>query len=114
MRSNASEGVLRRGFQRVTRLKLQADVHNREATFKKLDTNTDSALSLDEFKASPHAQKKPDKAQKTFGKLDKDSDGKLTLDEFKAGAHHPKKPGESTPDAPTPEAPKTEEPKKTV
>lgn len=95
---------------------------NPAAAFKKLDTSADGALSLDEFKASPHAQKKPDKGQMAFGKLDKDSDGKLTLEEFKAGAHHPKKQGKpvkSAPAAPVPEAPQTgapksEEPKKTV
>ena len=86
---------------------------NPEAAFKKFDTNTDGALSLDEFKASPRGQKYPDKADKAYSKLDKDSDGKLTLEEFKAG-NKPKepKPGETKPEEPKPDAPKTDAPKK--
>ena len=56
-----------------------------EEIFKKLDTNNDGVISLDEFKAGPRAQKEPDKAEAAFKKMDKDGDGKLTLEEFKAG-----------------------------
>ncbi len=58
---------------------------NPEEIFKKLDTNNDGSLSLDEFKAGPRAQKEPDKAEAAFKKMDKDNDGKLTLEEFKSG-----------------------------
>lgn len=60
-----------------------------EAMFKKLDSNTDSSVSLDEFKAGPMGKKDPAKAEEVFKKKDKNSDGKLDLDEFKAGG--PKK-----------------------
>lgn len=58
---------------------------NPEEMFKKLDANSDSALSLDELKACPHAQEHPEKVAERFAKLDANSDGKVTLDEFKAG-----------------------------
>lgn len=54
-----------------------------EAAFKKLDTNSDGKLTLDEFKG-----KKKDEAlanaEKVFKAKDKDNDGNLTLEEFKA------------------------------
>jgi len=54
-----------------------------EVAFKKLDTNGDGKLSLDEFKG-----KKKDEAlanaEKVFKAKDKDGDKALTLDEFKA------------------------------
>ena len=63
-----------------------------EAAFKKLDTNGDNFLSLDEFKASPRFKKDPSTAEAAFKAKDKDSDGKLSLDEFKAhGPGHGKK-----------------------
>lgn len=85
-----------------------------EAVFKKLDKDSNASLSLDEFKASPRAQKDPAKAEEMFKKMDKDSDGKVTLEEFKT--HPPHKGGDSKPeapktDAPKPEAPKTDAPK---
>jgi Ca2+-binding EF-hand superfamily protein len=55
-----------------------------EAAFKKLDTNTDGSLSLDEFKASPEGVKDPAKAEAKFKKLDTNTDGSLSLDEYKA------------------------------
>ncbi len=81
---------------------------NPEEAFKKLDTNTDGTLSLDEFKASPRGKKDPAKAEEAFKKMDKDSDGKVTLDEFKARG--PRKGGDK-PDAPKPDAPKPDAPK---
>ena len=59
---------------------------NAEDVFKKLDANSDSSVSLDEFKA---ARKDAAKAEEMFKKRDKDGDGKLSLEEFKA--HAPKK-----------------------
>jgi Ca2+-binding EF-hand superfamily protein len=64
---------------------------NPEDAFKKLDGNSDSSLSLDEFKAGPMGKKDPAKAEEIFKKKDKDSDGKLTLEEFKAGGGKKKK-----------------------
>ncbi len=93
--------------------------HDPEAVFKKLDTNTDSSLSLDEFKASARAKKTPDKAEGMYKKLDKDGDGKVTLEEFKAppakkGGKKPgaTKPGAAKPDATKPETPVPDAPKK--
>jgi len=80
------------------------------AAFKKIDTNSDGSLSLDELKATPRGQKDPGRAEKVFNKMDKDSDHKLTLEEFKAGARGKK--GGRKPDAPKTEEPKTEEVKK--
>jgi hypothetical protein len=53
--------------------------------FKKLDTNGDGKLSLDEYLAGPAGKKDPEKAKEHFKKLDKDGDGFLTLEEFSAG-----------------------------
>ena len=55
-----------------------------EKVFKKLDTDGDGSISLEEFKASPRGQKDPAKAEEFFKKKDKDGDGKLSLEEFKA------------------------------
>ena len=60
-----------------------------EEQFKKLDTNNDGAVSLEEFKASGHAKKDPAKAEEMFKKMDTDGNGSLSLEEFKAG-HKPK------------------------
>ena len=79
---------------------------NPEAQFKKLDTNADSSVSLDEFKAGPQGKKDATKAEEMFKRLDKDKDGKLTLEEFKTRG--PKKPAGPKPEG---EAPKTEAPK---
>ena len=57
---------------------------NPEAVFKKLDTSADGSLSLDEFKASPRAQKDLAKAEEHFKKMDADSSGGVSFDEFKA------------------------------
>ena len=52
--------------------------------FKKLDTNGDGVLSLDEFKASPLGQKDAAKAEEIYQKMDTQADGKVTFEEFKA------------------------------
>jgi hypothetical protein len=52
--------------------------------FKKLDTNGDGKISLDEFKAGPLGKKDPAKAEEIFKKKDKDGDGSLSLEEFSA------------------------------
>ncbi|HEY3900324.1 MAG TPA: EF-hand domain-containing protein [Chthoniobacter sp.] len=69
--------------------------------FKKLDTNGDGKLTLEEYLASKHAQKDPDKAKAAFQKKDKGNKGYLTLEEF---AGHGKK-GEAASAAATPAAP---------
>lgn len=56
-----------------------------EAMFKKLDANSDSAVSLEEFKAGPMGKRNPEKAEENFKKRDKDSNNSLSLEEFKAG-----------------------------
>lgn len=58
-----------------------------EKVFKKLDANSDGAVSLDEFKAGPRAQKDPEKAAEIFKKIDADSNGSISLEEFKS--HRP-------------------------
>src|SRR5262245_16156607 len=56
---------------------------NPEEAFKKLDTNNDGSISLEEFKAGPMAQRNPDRADAAYKRMDKDNDGKVTLEEFK-------------------------------
>ncbi len=62
---------------------------NPEEAMKKLDSNNDGSISLDEFKAGPMGKKDPTKAEEIFKKKDKDSDGKLSKEEF-AGGHKKK------------------------
>lgn len=71
--------------------------------FKKMDTNADASVTLEEFKASPRWKKNADKADEAFKKRDKDSDGKLTLEEFTAKPERPGKPGKA--EKPAKEAP---------
>ncbi len=70
--------------------------------FKKLDTNGDGKLTLEEWMASKRAQKDPDKAKETFQKKDKGNKGYLTLEEF---VGHGKKGDAAAPAAATPAAP---------
>lgn len=53
-----------------------------EDFFKKLDTNTDGSLSLDEFKAGVPDNLDPAVTGNTFKNLDQNGDGKVTLEEF--------------------------------
>jgi Ca2+-binding EF-hand superfamily protein len=57
-----------------------------EKTFKKIDTDDNGSLSLEEYKASPMGTRAGDKAEPKFKKLDTDGNGSLNLDEFKAGS----------------------------
>lgn len=60
---------------------------NPEDVFKKLDTNGDGSISLDEFKAGPRAPKDEAKAKEIYGKIDADGSGGISQEEFKA--HRP-------------------------
>jgi Ca2+-binding EF-hand superfamily protein len=55
-----------------------------EAMFKRLDADSNGAVSLEEFKASPRGKKDPAKAEEIFKKKDANNDGALSLDELKA------------------------------
>lgn len=57
---------------------------NPEEAFKKADANSDSSLSLDEFKALPRFKKDNSKAEEIFKRKDTNSDSKLSLEEFTA------------------------------
>ena len=63
--------------------KAEKKAANPEEAFKKLDTNSDGAVTLEEFKAGPAGKRDATKAETTFKRRDKDADGKLTLEEFK-------------------------------
>lgn len=60
--------------------------------FKKMDSNSDGNVTIEEFKASPRWKKDATKADEMFKRRDKDSDGKITLEEFTAKPEKPNKP----------------------
>jgi hypothetical protein len=80
---------------------------NAERIFKRLDTNGDGSLSLEEFKAGPRAQKNPEKAEQIFAKMDSDSSGGVSLEEFKnfRPPHPPRKGGGKGKGGDAPQAP---------
>lgn len=57
---------------------------NPEEIFKKLDANSDGAISKEEYLASPRAKENAERAEKSFTSRDKDKDGKLSKEEFTA------------------------------
>jgi Ca2+-binding EF-hand superfamily protein len=61
---------------------------DREAVFKKLDSNSDGKLTIEEMKGK--GKRDAAKVEKRFGKLDKDGDKAVTLEEFKATKKKPK------------------------
>jgi len=55
---------------------------NPEKMFKKMDSDANGTISLDEFKAAkPKAD--ADKLAKRFSKMDADASGEVSMDEFK-------------------------------
>ncbi|MDB6133105.1 MAG: hypothetical protein JWM59_1348 [Verrucomicrobiales bacterium] len=75
-----------------------------EENFKKADANSDSHLTLEEFKALPRFKKDNSKADEIFKRKDTNADSKVSLEEFTAkpagkgkqgkggkAAEHPKK-----------------------
>lgn len=70
---------------------------NPEEAFKKLDTNKDEKISLEEFKARPVRAKEGDEnkkaadPEKAFARKDTNSDGFISLEEFKARPERKKK-----------------------
>ncbi len=60
-----------------------------QKVFSRKDTNSDGALTLEEYKAGMKPEQ-VEKADKRFKKIDTDGDGKLSFEEFKAGLPKPK------------------------
>ncbi len=61
----------------------KGDKPSPEERFKKLDSDGNGKLSLDEYKGKKTGEK-AEAAEKAFKARDKDSDGTLSLDEFSA------------------------------
>jgi hypothetical protein len=70
--------------QPAPQAKRQGKKGNPEELFKKLDTNSDNAVSLEEFKAGAGGKRNPDRVDAMFKRRDKDGNGTLSVDEFKA------------------------------
>src|SRR5205085_2227603 len=80
--------------------KAEKHLKHREKRFKKIDANSDGAITLAELTAwrtahQKHAHKNLEKhVSKHFSKMDSNGDGKVTLEEFTAfRAAHPHKHG---------------------
>ena len=80
-----------------------------EEAFKKMDTNSDVQLSLDEFKAGmaervkshPNAKEMPaEMIEKRFKALDTDGNGTVSLEEFKKGREPRARHGDAAPKTP--------------
>ncbi|MFY8327614.1 hypothetical protein [Pseudoalteromonas sp. ZZD1] len=67
---------------------VSTEAHAKKSRFSKLDTNSDGALSVEEFSAKI---KNPKKGPKRFARLDVDGNGSLTPEEFAAQAKKKKK-----------------------
>jgi Ca2+-binding EF-hand superfamily protein len=63
------------GLMVTPALAKKADGHHEKGMLEKMDTNSDGAISKDEWNAF---------SMKKFAKLDKDSDGHITKEEIKA------------------------------
>ncbi len=66
-------------------------VPNPEKLFKKLDTDSNGSLSLEEFKASARAKKNEARAEKMYKRMDNDSKDGVSLAEFTAAQPAPGK-----------------------
>lgn len=77
-----------------------------EEIFKKIDTNSNSSVTLEEFKALPRFKKDASKADEIFKKKDTNSDSKLTLEEFTAKPAAPAKGGSKKEEKPAKSEPK--------
>ncbi|MFV9552023.1 EF-hand domain-containing protein [Algibacter sp. PT7-4] len=67
---------------------------NIDKRFKKIDTNDDGKITLDEFKAVKRKNEVPtDQLENRFKRMDQDSDGFVTLEELKTAMNKAKKKG---------------------
>jgi Ca2+-binding EF-hand superfamily protein len=68
-----------------------------EATFKKLDSNSDGKITKDEFakfaESNPKAKSKPGAIDKRFQAMDANGDGAVSLEEFQKFGQKKKKDG---------------------